>query len=206
MSLPLFNELLNRAIALDPAAPVALAALSGTVISVHLDGVGLDFQILVTGDHLGLAPGPAAVPGAADASIHATPLALLKMLRSDDPARALFDGEVRVDGRRDRVQRLSAILQGLDIDWEEQLSRLVGDLAARQIGNRVRAGRDWGRGVVESLRLDLREYLLDEVHQLVRPEQLADFATAVDRVRDDVARLEARVQRAERRRKGHSET
>jgi len=83
----------------------------------------------------------------------------------------------------------------MDIDWEEQLSKLTGDFIAHQLGNAARqAGKilQHGRNTLEQ---DIGEYLQEELRVLPSRIETLNFSTDVSRISMDVERLQARVKR-----------
>ncbi|MCB1155828.1 sterol-binding protein, partial [bacterium] len=88
-----------------------------------------------------------------------------------------------------------AILDDMDIDWEEMLSRYTGDIVAHQLGNLVRGANRWlsrSAGVIEQ---DLGEYLQEEARSLPPRLEVQDWMNEVDAARSDLDRLEARIKR-----------
>jgi ubiquinone biosynthesis protein UbiJ len=116
-----------------------------------------------------------------------------------DSADQLFSGAVAISGDTELGHNFGKLLGGLDIDWEEQLSRLTGDLLAHRIGNLARGAARWGKDALEALRQDLPEYLQEEVRLLPGRYEVEEFLTEVDRLRDDLERLEQRVRRLSER-------
>jgi ubiquinone biosynthesis protein UbiJ len=129
-------------------------------------------------------------------------VALLSMLLSEHREDAVFAGTIRIDGDNRLAQTLGEVFRGLDIDWEEQLSKLLGDTLAHRLMSRARAGGRWAERSGSIARQNLREYLQQEAAVLPSREELTTFLAAVDTLRDDVERLAARVERLERMR-GH---
>ena len=93
----------------------------------------------------------------------------------------------------------------VDIDWEEHLSRLVGDVVAHEVGGAARAARAFGRRAGRTAEQNLREYLQEEARLLPTRYELKELLDAVDVLRDDVERLAARVERLRRRAGGAGE-
>lgn len=179
---------INGALRLDPVTRERLSALYGRVIAVAPSGLGLTFY---------LQPGPGGVrvltdyAHAPDLVLRGDPLGLLALARGRRPTSTAveFDGDAQLG--RD----MQELLASLDIDWEEALARIIGDLPAHQAGNLARSGRRWGERSVTSLLLDVSEYLKYERRLLPPAHAVRNFSDEVDRLRDDTARLEARVQR-----------
>jgi ubiquinone biosynthesis protein UbiJ len=107
----------------------------------------------------------------------------------------LFKGAVSIEGDIDLGQRFQDILRHMDIDWEERLSYLVGDVAAHKLGNVARSVFAWGRQTALSLQDNMGEYLKFESNSLPARFEIEQFQHDVDTLRDDVERLEARMQR-----------
>ena len=183
---------LNRYLALDPATPRGMAELEGRVIGLQWRGTGLTLYFL---------PGPRGIQllnhyeGEPDTLLSGSPLALAELGLGGDRERALFSGAVEIRGDTETGQRFQQILEAMDIDWEEHLSRFIGDLAAHQAGQLARAGRQYARTSADTLRQDLGEYLTEEARLLPVRIQVENFLADIDRLRMDVDRLEARVQR-----------
>ncbi len=186
---------LNYYLRLDPETLERLGRLQGKVIAIELRGPDITFYALPGRYGLRL---QSHWEDEVDTTISGTPLAMTR-LGLGDSSRALFSGDVTITGDVETGQRFKRILDDMEIDWEEQLSRFTGDLIAHRTGDLVRDGLDWGRRVLESLREDISEYLQEESRILPARAEVSRFMDEVDRLRDDVARLEARVQRLQRR-------
>lgn len=181
----------------DEAMNPRLRTLNGKVVAIELQGLNTTFYLAFNDDRVRV---QAHLLGDADACISGTPLSLLRMRLQGrrEQQQSLFGGDVTLSGDAELGREVNALLDELDIDWEEQLSRLLGDVVAHQIGSRARAFGDWARQTLDTLTEDGREYLHEEAHLLVSRAELEPFLAAVDVLRDDVERLEKRIERAQR--------
>lgn len=186
------EALVNRLLALDPEGAAALTKLQGRVLRVELTGIGLHLHLVPEANALGLFGDYAAKP---DCVVRATPAALLSMALAEHREDEVFRGAVTIDGDNSLAQSLGEIIKGLDIDWEEQLSKLLGDALAHRIGDQARSVTRWGARSGQVLTADLREYLIEEGRLLPSELEMKAFLDGVDRVRDDVERIEARIDR-----------
>jgi len=91
---------------------------------------------------------------------------------------------VTIRGDVETGQRFKAILDQLDLDWEEPLARLIGDIPAHRLGKLVRSTTDWARQALETLGRNTAEYLEYEARALATREDVAEFVADVDRLRD----------------------
>jgi ubiquinone biosynthesis protein UbiJ len=167
------------------------------VLLVELTGFGTRIYVVPGDSRLFLFGTYDAPP---DCIVRGSPVALLGMALAEHREDAVFAGVVKIEGDNRSAQVLGEVLRGLDIDWEEQLSKLLGDTLARQLMHRARAGERWAGRTGEIARQNLREYLQDEAAVLPSRQELEAFLAAVDTLRDDVERLAARVERLERAR------
>jgi ubiquinone biosynthesis protein UbiJ len=90
-------------------------------------------------------------------------------------------------------------MRRLDLDWEEELSRWLGDSLARKLGNLGRRSARVARESVQTLAMDLSEYLRFEKQALPDRTEVDEFNADVDTLRNDVERLKARINRLQAR-------
>ena len=105
---------------------------------------------------------------------------------------------VKIEGDADFANTLSQLSQDLRWEVEEDLSKLLGDVAAVRL---VTAGKN----VVENakrthqyLQENFAEYFLEENPMLVRPQAVRAFGEQVNKTRDDVERMMKRLERLEK--------
>lgn len=194
------EQAINRLIELDPAVAGQLAPLHGRVIRVDLRGTGIRLNFVP--GHDGRLQLLGHIEGEPDSTLSGSPLDLMRATDSSEGARQLFSGNVRIEGDDQAAHRFSQALGGLDIDWEEQLSRLTGDIAAHEIGRGLRAIAREGERIGHSSGENLSEYLTEEARLLPHRFEVDDFLSEVDALRDDVERLAARITLLEQKRRG----
>lgn len=179
-----FNSMLR----LDPETRSRLAMLEGRVIAIEPEGLGLTFYLLPSASGIRIMDHYAGEPSV---HIRGAPLALARQWRGQ----RVPDGGVVVEGDATVGREFQNALAHWDIDWEEQLSRVVGDAAAHQIGQFWRGFRDWSRRANDTLLRDGAEYLQQEQHLLPSRPAVEQFLSAVDMLREDADRLAARIER-----------
>jgi ubiquinone biosynthesis protein UbiJ len=127
---------------------------------------------------------------------------MLQLGIGTDTARTLFSGDVDITGDVETGQAFKSILDEMDIDWEEQLSRVTGDVVAHQLGNLARRAGEWLRHGGTTLQQDIGEYLQEESRVLPSRIEIENFIADVGNTAMAVERLEARLQRLRRDRNG----
>ncbi|MCK8515283.1 SCP2 sterol-binding domain-containing protein [Methylonatrum kenyense] len=189
---------LNRLLAIDSESRQRLERLNDRWIAIHLSAPTLSLHLTVEDATLQLAAGASddatRVP---DAVISGNALALLALARDPEAG----GNAVRFSGDLGVIRDLRSLLAGTEIDWEEQLARMLGDLPAHRLGETGRAARRWLRQARSQYAGALTDYLTEEQALLPSRWQVEDFLDDVDRLRADADRLEARLRRLERRRR-----
>lgn len=184
----------NGALALDPEVRARLGALDGKVIAVELQGLGLRLFFFPSAQGVQVL---SQYDGEPDTVLRGGPLSLLRLGLSERPADELFAGGVELRGDTAAGQAFQDVLRSLNLDWEELLARVAGDDAAHQAGRVARAVGRQARHTGQTLEANLSEYLHEEAGLLVNRHEVDDFMDAVDTLRSDADRLEARLRRLE---------
>ncbi|WP_220636565.1 ubiquinone biosynthesis accessory factor UbiJ [Georgfuchsia toluolica] len=120
------------------------------------------------------------------------------VLPAGTPLLALQGGEavmqaVQVNGPVDLADALRLILRHLRWDIEEDLSKVVGDIAAHRIVSALDDFTRWQRQAARNLAENIGEYLVEENPTLVKPAAAGVFADDVKRLCSDLAVIEARI-------------
>lgn len=190
MIAPALERIANAALNADPETKARLVALNGKVARITVTAPPLTFYLLPTVDGLRLLERYEAAP---DVTLTGPASAFLRLATGDDAAAPFRENQIHIDGDIELGQRLHRVLRGLHIDWEEQAARVVGDVAAHQLGNVMRAFAGWSQATVDLLARDAGEYLQYENGLLADANAVAEFVRAVDRLRLDADRLAARI-------------
>lgn len=196
MSLPriallALEKVLNSALKLDSQTHTRVLALAGKMLEVDVRGLAAPFYVAFTTDGLRLAP---SFPTGAHARICGAPLDMLRSAVTKDRT-SVFSGDVVIEGDAELVQRVQSLLGGLDIDWEEQLSRFMGDIASHQIASMVRTAQSRLLGAGRSLSQDAAEFITEEQRILPTRFEVDRFLCQVDDLRADADRTAQRVER-----------
>lgn len=189
-----FAGALNQALRLDFDTLARVGKLSGKVIAFEMSG--LNCYLKPGSDGIEVLD---SFDGAPDAVIRGTPWGMLRLALPGQAREALSSGAVEISGDVELGRHFKELFDGMDIDWEEQLSRVTGDVIAHQIGRSARAARAFGRETLVTLGRNFAEYQQEEARNLPSASEVTEFLTAVDTLRDDTARVEARIARLQAR-------
>lgn len=118
-----------------------------------------------------------------------TPAALPALARRDETVIR----EMTFTGDAELAAALQYLARHLEWDVEEDLSRVVGDVAAHRIAGGARDFVAWQKEAAIRLGQNFAEYLTEEAGVIAPQAEVAGFARAVDDLRDAVERLEKRI-------------
>lgn len=184
---------INRLLRLDPGARARLGGLQDKVIRLRL-GSAEPFELYVLPSASGVQlrethERPPDVTLSGDVPVFAR-LALRRFVPE-----IIASGEVQISGDIDLGRRFQDILEKIDVDWEEPAARVLGDVAAHQLGHAARGVARWSRQALRTLGQDAAEYLQEESRLLPLRTRAAAFRQAVEAVRAAADGLDARIAR-----------
>jgi ubiquinone biosynthesis accessory factor UbiJ len=153
--------------------------------------VQFDF-VLAKANLLILEDGSLALSGethAPEATIHVPPSLALRLLAGDEAAKM----HIKIDGDTHLAAEISKVLQNMRWDIEEDLSKVVGDIAAYKIGEISK--KTFAETKKQSINLAemLSEYWQEEKNILAKKRHVEQFNANVDTLKSDVARIEKRL-------------
>lgn len=182
-----FVAALNHLLASESWASARLAPFAGETVTFATPPLPeLRFAILADGH---VAPAPAG----AEASLTVTlrPDALAALTRGEEH----FMRSVQVTGNARLASEVLLLVRHLRWDAEEDLARLVGDVAAHRLATAVRDFAAWQTDAVRRLADSLVDYAVEERRMLVKRAELDSLAAEVAQLRDALERLEKRIGR-----------
>jgi ubiquinone biosynthesis protein UbiJ len=207
----LLENLLNRGLPRSPRAQQLCAELSGRSVVIAVRDIaglrvssnGQTLAIALVGSNAAADAPPAGTPAAdapaADATLSGGPLSLLELAGPSAQA-VLQRGDVSISGDGELAEKFRELLMLLRPDLEEELSLVLGDVPAHQLGRLARGGARWARRALGVTVQNLAEYLGHERADLVPRNEGEQFLRGVDALREGVDRLEKRLELLARQR------
>jgi ubiquinone biosynthesis accessory factor UbiJ len=181
--------LLNRMLAREPWARSRLAPFAGRTARFASPPFTLELAVAPDGSF-------AASSGSAAAVVVEFPWTSLPLALGSPPG-ALKD--LRLTGDAEFAQALGYVLQNLRPEPEEELSRFFGDIAAQRIVGALRSVSSHWRQLAEQMTDNAANYFVAENPMVVGRADIGAFTEDTHRLRDDVERLEKRVNDLARR-------
>ena len=187
-------EVLNRNIAETTPARELATQLDGKTVAIRVRDTALAMYFVFDQDTVTLATEFDADP---DVVITGSLVTLARMAGGAG-AQAIRDGDIDLTGDAATAQRFQTLLDHAKPDVEEELSRVIGDVAAHQLAEFARGVGNWVRGARSTMGDNIREYLQEESRDLPTRYEVERFGQQVGELRDDVERIAARLKRLER--------
>jgi ubiquinone biosynthesis protein UbiJ len=185
------EKMVNKVLSLDEETVASLITLVGNVIEIDVLNTEFRMFILPSGKGITL---ETEYEGKADVAIKGTPSALLGMISAEK----IGAGDIEINGNVGLAKKFQSILRNVEIDWEEYLSQFVGDFTSHKIGNFLRRVSRFAKESGKTIGMDISEYLRYEKEALLDKSEVDEFNQAVDNIRDDVERLQKRLERLEK--------
>ena len=189
------ENLLNRNLPRSPRAQQLCESLQGRTVRIEARGLGWVVHVESLGSSVRLSK--TAGEQAPDAEISGS-LLNLAALAGPAPEEVIRRGDVTIRGDAEISQKFRELAMLLKPDVEEELSKLIGDTPAHQALRFVRSMAGAGRRAATTQVRNVAEYLAHESRDLVPRAEAEDFYRSVERLREDLDRLDARAQGLQR--------
>ena len=186
-----FAAALNHLLDAEPWARERLAPFAGESLELRAPPLpALRFEIAADGrlSPAATASGPAAKPSLA---VTFGPGALAAAVKGEEHLLRA----IQVEGNARLAGEVMFLFRNLRWDAEEDVAKLVGDIAAHRIAGTARAVAAWHVDAARRIAESLAEYATEERPLLVRRGELEENSAALARLRDALERLEKRIER-----------
>jgi len=187
---------LNRYLRLEADVVEACGRMAGRSIALRIDGLDWVFFIEFCEGGVRVLDTPDRDP---DVQVSGPPGTLMRLAWQVSQGESGVPQGLQVEGDTELLTRFNRLLAQVGFDPEEVAAKLVGDAAAHRLNQGLKKFFGWGRQTAATLGLDAAEYLREETRDLARAVDVEEWMDAVDTLRDDAARLEARLRKLEGR-------
>ena len=195
-ALAALERAITSALALDPRAREALVPLHGRTLKIELSTPRIDVFVTPQPDSVRLASHH---EGSVHCSVSGAGSDFVALALAADKPAALVNGELRVGGDSTLLLELQRIFAGLEIDWEQRLSVVIGDAAAHQVGRALRGGARFGARARTRLEQHIEEFIHEEARLAPPRAEVEDFLADLRALAARTERLEAATRRLARR-------
>lgn len=180
----LATRLLQHLISQNSWANSILQPYAGKSVQIDIATISTALVILENGS-LALA----GETNIADATATIPPSLLLRLLAKDEAAKM----QISVSGDTHLATELAKVFANMRWDYEDDLSKVIGDVAAYKLGQLSRHTLQTVKETSTNLADMLSEYWQEENPLIAKKRHVDTFNTQVDTLRADVDRFEKRL-------------
>ena len=173
------ERLVNKALGLDEETLCSLATLSDKVIAFEFINTHLTVFLFPSEKGLTIHTSYEEKP---DVLIKGSPTNFIMMMASSKQGAVGLPTDMQVIGDIGLAQRFQEIIQNIEIDLEEPLSKWVGGTMAYQIGKFIRGTSRIAVHTSKTLAMDISEYLRFEIDMLPDDLLVEEFHVCMNRV------------------------
>ena len=195
-ALAALERAIAAALSMDARTREAIAALGNRALELKVTVPELRVFVLTGDGGVRLAGHH---EGGVDCSVSGAASDYVALLLAKDKPAALVNGNLRVSGDSSLLLGLEKSLASLDLDWEERLATVIGEIPAHQIGRAARAGAGIGRRARDAFERHLEEFIHEEARLAPPRQEVEDFLADLRQLSSRADRLEAGLRRLGRR-------
>ncbi|MFW0042780.1 MAG: SCP2 domain-containing protein [Coxiella endosymbiont of Dermacentor nuttalli] len=184
------EKMINAYLKLDSDSVQQLSHLKNKIIKIRIIDWNTEFFILLTKKGLQLT---ASSNKEADIIIYGTLLNLFKICFAKDSSVTLFKNRVEISGDTRVGEQILKILINVEIDWEEHLSKITGDILAHQAGIHIRRITNFGKFILKTLRTNIQDYLQNESQVIPSSEEAESLTRSITDLQYSVDRAESQA-------------
>lgn len=134
-----------------------------------------------------------------DASISGKTESLLNLLIKNSSQRAMANADLDISGDAELVQDLQMTIESLDINWQDYLAPILGDVLSNELGKAENNARGWSQSVSASMQRGIRDYLTEEARLVPNRLEVDSFSNRLDQLRLGIDRTAAKTDLLKRR-------
>jgi ubiquinone biosynthesis protein UbiJ len=186
-----FSKILEKGshfiLTLDSTKQYFLERFNGRVVKLEIKEVDIPFYLVINKEKIYVYTHFSDNP---DTIIRCSLFSLMTQVLSPKEINAL-----EIEGNVELAHQLKILIQEINIDWEQYLSLIMGDVITQQLGVFWRKIRSVTQHTAQRTSEDLIGYIQEEKRLLPTSEEVEDFYEEILALRNDIERLEARMDR-----------
>ncbi len=180
---------LNRYLHLDPDTHKLLYPLRGRVMGLHIQRPKISLFFSFSENNIQISTEPSTI---INTEIYTTLFQLMR-LKFSSPT-TLINTQLHIKGDVETAQLFNELFEKHHVDWEEHLSKIVGDVTAHKMTRLLKKSSAFIKMNKSKFSDDCGEYLQEEAQLLPSHNEVKFFQQQVDALRLQIDRLQARVE------------
>ena len=184
------ETIINQALALNIHSNSQLETLAQQTLTITLSELDFPLSFSVNDNRVLVTT----LAERADCEINTSIKTLLQLKKEQELTRLIKQELLDIQGDIKVAQQFSAVAANLEIDWQSQLAKYIGDIATYQV---VQTGKNiWQKltFAAEQIQADASEWLVHEKRMLVTTSELGVFNRQVSELAEETEFLTARIE------------
>ena len=179
----------NRYLSLDSDSSKLLAPLIGKVMGIHIQRPKIAIYFSFNESRVQLST---EAPETINTEIYTTLFQLMRLKLNKSSS--LINAQFHIKGDVETAQQFNELFEKHHIDWEEHLSKIIGDVTAHKMVQLLRKPAGFLKTNKEKMAQDVTEYCQEEIMILPSNNEVEIFRRNVDDLRLQTDRLEAKIE------------
>ena len=184
---------MNKVLPLDPGYQEKLQGIAGRVIAISFTDLDVQLYFLPNDTQFTILT---SYEGDADVKLSGTSWDFFHMgvNQQSSTTPPVIDSNIHFEGNVAIGQKFAQLFSELNIDWEEALADIMGDIFAHRATNAARQAGSWLKDIFNSTQDNLSEYIQEEVRLTPAKIEIENFYDDLADLRADTDRILARFQ------------
>ena len=182
---------INAALRLDPLLSEKFAALEGKALGFYCDDPDISVALLIGSECRLLQSIPFDDP-TITASLSGDQASWLKLIQSSDKAAALINSDLQLRGDSQLFQTINEHITAIDIDWESEIAKYIGDVPTHLGASAARILTGWIAGARDSLNSRAQDYLNADTSPVLNKQDSDNLYRELRALESKIERLELR--------------
>ncbi|MGI9250844.1 MAG: ubiquinone biosynthesis accessory factor UbiJ [Pseudohongiellaceae bacterium] len=188
------ENLINATLASDDHLAAQATTFKGKSLAIIVHQPSLKLRLSFHTGGINLTPLNDDATAETDAQLEGKLKDLLPLLLPNNQAQPLANPTLTLGGDILFIQELQHTAQSLDIDWEDCLTPLLGDVFTNSLTTLITSGQKLKTDAQHSIKRNLKHYLTEETATLVARPELTPLVQDIEALTLRIDRLAARTQ------------
>lgn len=182
---------INAALKLDPLLSEKFASLEGKALGFYCDDPEVSVALLIGRECQLLQSIPFDDP-TITASLSGDRESWLKLIQASDKAAALINSDLQLRGDSQLFQSINEHVAAIDIDWESEIAKYIGDVPTHLGANAARILTRWVASAKDNLNSRAQDYLTADTSPMLNKQDSDDLYRELRALESKIERLELR--------------
>lgn len=188
---PLLEKSINGALAMDPAAGKKLKPLNGCILEINITNIDQSIFLGAQNSEIFLLSAEKAPTVTLSGSL----AGFARLATTSNKTAAIKQHGIELTGDAVRAQQIQQIAKSMNIDWEALLAEVIGDTPAAFLSKGVKQSLNMAQSLSRNFMSDIEEFIKYELRLLPSKARIAAQFDAIDSLRLNADRLEARIRK-----------